>query len=124
MTRRVMILLLILLAACKGKNIADTEVTTVKRGTFLEELTEQGSVQAVNSISITAPVISYRYGSLKIARIVDDGEEVRLQKGRLDRQPVSGQQKMASRGNGQKLGHSLDNPQDERCKPVVHVACC
>ena len=77
MTRRVMILLLILLAACKGKNIADTEVTTVKRGTFLEELTEQGSVQAVNSISITAPVISYRYGSLKIARIVDDGEEVR-----------------------------------------------
>lgn len=42
----------------------------------MEELTEQGSVQAVNSISITAPVISYRYGSLKIARIVDDGEEV------------------------------------------------
>ncbi len=77
MTRRVIILILILLTACKGKNIADTEVTTVKRGTFLEELTEQGSVQAVNSISITAPVISYRYGSLKIARIVDDGEEVR-----------------------------------------------
>jgi multidrug efflux pump subunit AcrA (membrane-fusion protein) len=52
------------------------EVTPVKRGTFMEELTEQGSVQAVNSISITAPVISYRYGSLKLARIVEDGAEV------------------------------------------------
>lgn len=77
MTRRVIILLLILTVSCRGKNTGDTEVTTVKRGTFLEELTEQGSVQAVNSISITAPVISYRYGSLKLARIVEDGEEVR-----------------------------------------------
>jgi multidrug efflux pump subunit AcrA (membrane-fusion protein) len=77
MTRRVIILLLVLQVSCRGKDNADTEVTTVKRGTFLEELTEQGSVQAVNSISITAPVISYRYGSLKLARIVEDGEEVR-----------------------------------------------
>jgi multidrug efflux pump subunit AcrA (membrane-fusion protein) len=77
MTRRVIILLLVLQVSCRGKNTGDTEVTTVKRGTFLEELTEQGSVQAVNSISITAPVISYRYGSLKLARIVEDGEEVR-----------------------------------------------
>ena len=77
MTRRVIILLLVLQVSCRGKDNADSEVTTVKRGTFLEELTEQGSVQAVNSISITAPVISYRYGSLKLARIVEDGEEVR-----------------------------------------------
>lgn len=76
MTRRVIILLLIIQVSCRGKDTGDTEVTTVKRGTFLEELTEQGSVQAVNSISITAPVISYRYGSLKLARIVEDGEEV------------------------------------------------
>lgn len=42
----------------------------------MEELTEQGTLKAVNSISVSAPVISYRYGSLKIARIVEDGEEV------------------------------------------------
>jgi len=42
----------------------------------MEELTEQGTVEAVNSISVTAPSISYRYGALKVAKIVDDGEEV------------------------------------------------
>ena len=77
MTRRVLIILLIIQVSCRGKYDGDAEVSMVKRGTFLEELTEQGSVQAVNSISITAPVISYRYGSLKLARIVEDGEEVR-----------------------------------------------
>jgi len=76
MTRRVLFLLLIIQVSCRGKDTADVEVTPVKRGTFMEELTEQGSVQAVNSISITAPIISYRYGSLKIARIVEDGAEV------------------------------------------------
>lgn len=44
----------------------------------MEELTEQGSVQAVNSISVTAPTISYRYGSLKLARMVEDGAEVEM----------------------------------------------
>ena len=48
----------------------------VKKGTFMEEITEQGNVEAVNSISVSAPTISYRYGALKIAKIVEDGEEV------------------------------------------------
>lgn len=76
MTRRLLFLLLIIQVSCRGKEAADVEVTPVKRGTFMEELTEQGYVQAVNSISITAPVISYRYGSLKLARMVEDGAEV------------------------------------------------
>jgi len=76
MTRRVLFLLLIIQVSCRGKDATDVEVTPVKKGTFMEELTEQGSVQAVNSISITAPVISYRYGSLKLVRIVEDGAEV------------------------------------------------
>ncbi len=58
--------------------MSDTEVTPVKRGVFMEELTEQGTLKAVNSISVSAPVISSRYGSLKIAKIVDDGEEVKM----------------------------------------------
>lgn len=76
MFRKIIFLILIILSSCSGKEVSDVQVTTVKAGTFLEELTEQGTVEAVNSISVSAPVISYRYGSLKIAKIVDDGEEV------------------------------------------------
>jgi HlyD family secretion protein len=70
------LVLLIILASCKGKESADIQVTKVKRGTFREEITDQGTVEAVNSISVSAPTISYRYGALKIAKIVEDGEEV------------------------------------------------
>lgn len=76
MTKRILFLLLIIQLSCRGKDATDVELTPVKRGAFMEELTEQGTVQAVNSISITAPAISYRYGSLKLARIVEDGAEV------------------------------------------------
>ena len=74
-----LLLLLIVIVSCRGKDTINVQVTAVKRGTFMEELNEQGSLQAVNSISVTAPVISYRYGSLKLAKIVEDGSE--LQKG-------------------------------------------
>lgn len=76
MIRKIILLLFIILASCKGKEAPDIQVTMVKRGTFIEELTEQGTVEAVKSISVTAPAISYRYGALKIAKIVEDGEEV------------------------------------------------
>jgi HlyD family secretion protein len=78
MLKRFLIPFLILLASCGNKETTEVEVAKVKRGVFLEELTEQGTIEAVNSISISAPVISYRYGSgaLKIAKIVDDGKEV------------------------------------------------
>jgi multidrug resistance efflux pump len=66
----------IILASCKAKESSDIHVTNVKRGTFMEELTDQGTIQAVNSVSVSAPAISYRYGALKIAKIVDDGAEV------------------------------------------------
>jgi HlyD family secretion protein len=76
MTRRMILFLLIIMASCKGKEASDVQVTKVKRGTFMEEITDQGTVEAVNSITVSAPTISYRYGALKIAKIVEDGEEV------------------------------------------------
>jgi HlyD family secretion protein len=77
MIKKFLFLLQILLVSCSGKPTVEVETTSVKKGVFLEELTEQGSVQAVNSISITAPQISYRYtSSLKLAKIVNDGAEV------------------------------------------------
>lgn len=70
--------IILLLAGCKGKEVNQTQVTAVKLGTFSEELNEQGAVRSVNSVSINAPVISYRYssGGLKITKIVGDGKEV------------------------------------------------
>ncbi len=77
MTKSILFLVLIILISCKGKKTTDVQVIPVRRGIFMEELTEQGSVRAVNSISVTAPTISYRYGALKLARIVEDGAEVK-----------------------------------------------
>ena len=76
MIRKIIFMLFIILVSCKGKEVSDIQVTKVKRGTFVEELTEQGTLKAVKSISVSAPSISYRYGSLKIAKIVEDGEVV------------------------------------------------
>jgi HlyD family secretion protein len=76
MLKRIIPLIIVILVSCKGKESSDIQVTTVKKGTFTEELTDEGTVEAVNSISVSSPAISYRYGSLKIAKIVEDGEEV------------------------------------------------
>ncbi len=76
MSKNLILLLFLGLAACAGKTTQDVQTIAVKRGTFTEELTEEGTIRAVNSLSITAPAISYRYGSLKLTRVVEDGKEV------------------------------------------------
>lgn len=76
MIKKVIFLLTVILVSCNGKQTSDIQTATVKKGTFIEELTDQGTVEAVKSISVSAPTISYRYGALKIAKIVDDGKEV------------------------------------------------
>jgi HlyD family secretion protein len=76
MLRYFIIFFPLLLVSCNSKSGPDIQVATVKQGVFREELADQGTIEAVNSISVSAPPISYRYGSLKIARIVDDGAEV------------------------------------------------
>lgn len=78
MIKKIFVLILVVLTSCKAKDIAEVETTKVRKGVFLEEFTEQGTVQAINSISIIAPQISYRYtSSMKLARIVEDGAEVK-----------------------------------------------
>ncbi len=72
----ILILIFLVLTACGSKVAQDVQTTLVKKGTFLEELTEEGTVRAVNSINISAPNISYRYGGLKITSMVSDGKEV------------------------------------------------
>jgi HlyD family secretion protein len=70
------ILLLTSLNACNRSNNSGIPTTRVTRGTFTDELVEEGTIRAVNSISINCPRISYRYGILKIASLVEDGSEV------------------------------------------------
>jgi len=64
------------MTACNGQDAIKVPVSKVEKGVFIEELTEEGVVQAVNSILIITPRISYRYGMLKLASIVKDGTEV------------------------------------------------
>jgi len=78
--RQPVILLLALLSlttGCNNKTKQEVQTTLVKKGTFTEELVEEGTLRAVNSINVNAPRISYRFGGLKIASIVEDGTEVK-----------------------------------------------
>ncbi len=76
MNKYLVYLSLLVMAGCNSKQAPDVPTTLVKQGTFIEELTEQGTIRAVSSIAISSPSVSYRYGSLKISKIVEDGEEV------------------------------------------------
>ncbi len=74
--KKISLILFIGLAACNGSKVQEVQTILVQRGTFSEELTEEGTVSALYSIAVQAPTISYRYGSLKITSIADDGKEV------------------------------------------------
>ncbi|MBT7465006.1 MAG: hypothetical protein HN686_13535, partial [Bacteroidetes bacterium] len=67
---------LIILISCQSNNHFEIPLTQVKRGTFVEELTEEGTVHAVNNTAVATPRISYRFGSMKISSIIEDGKEV------------------------------------------------
>lgn len=77
MNKLSILLFFLIVFSCKNKEVREVQTTHVRSGTFTEELTEEGTLRAVNSISINAPSISYRYGGLKLTSIVEDGKEVR-----------------------------------------------
>jgi multidrug efflux pump subunit AcrA (membrane-fusion protein) len=71
-----LLLLLLLFYACGKKETGQIPLSPVVRGTFYIDMYEEGEIEATNSISISSPVISWRYGNLKIAQLVKDGKEV------------------------------------------------
>lgn len=71
------ILLLMPFSFCGKKASSDIPIGKVQKGTFYIDMYEEGEIEAVNSINISSPTISWRYGSLKITQIVKDGEEVK-----------------------------------------------
>lgn len=71
-------ILLALFSACKKKETQEVPLGKVTRGTFYIDLYEEGEIEAINSINIASPLISWRYGNLKITELVKDGQEVKV----------------------------------------------
>ena len=70
-------LLVVFLSACKDKNANQIPTSKVVKGLFYIDMFEEGELEAVNSINISSPSISWRFGSsMKISYIVKDGTEV------------------------------------------------
>lgn len=67
----------LLFAACKKKETQQIPVGKVAKGTLFLDLYEEGEIEAIKSINIVAPMISWRYGNLKITELVKDGQEVK-----------------------------------------------
>ncbi|HET9570048.1 MAG TPA: HlyD family efflux transporter periplasmic adaptor subunit [Bacteroidales bacterium] len=78
MMRKITMLLCIalLLFSCNKKETVEVPVSKAVKGTFYLDVIETGEIQAIKSINVTSPNISWRYGTLKITQIVKDGKEV------------------------------------------------
>ena len=70
------ILAFLMIMGCSRSKESSIPTYTLKKGTFYIDVHEEGEIQAINSVNISSPNISWRYGSLKITQIVKDGSEV------------------------------------------------
>ena len=69
-------LLTLLALACSAKMTRHVQSCKVQRGEFHIQVVESGEVQATRSLNISSPAMSWRFGLLKITKIVDDGADV------------------------------------------------
>lgn len=63
--------------ACSEKETQQVPSGKVVKGTFYIDMHEEGEIEATNSLNISSPFISWRYGNLKITEIAKDGLEVK-----------------------------------------------
>jgi multidrug efflux pump subunit AcrA (membrane-fusion protein) len=68
--------LLLFCIACGKKQTEEIPLGTATRGTFFIDMYEEGEIEAANSINIQSPILSWRYGNLKITELIKDGQEV------------------------------------------------
>jgi multidrug efflux pump subunit AcrA (membrane-fusion protein) len=71
-----LLILLAVLSACSKKETNRTPLGEAVQGVFFIDLYEEGEIEASNSLNISSPTISWRYGNLKITQLVKDGQEV------------------------------------------------
>ncbi|MDL2255176.1 efflux RND transporter periplasmic adaptor subunit [Parabacteroides sp. OttesenSCG-928-G06] len=67
---------MILFGACNKKETQQVPEGKVTKGTFYIDMYEEGEIEAIRSINISSPTISWRYGNLKLTQLVKDGQEV------------------------------------------------
>lgn len=78
MKKSVILSAIVLTLACSGeKEESKIPEAQVQEGTFQVDLYEEGQIEAFSSININAPNISWRFGNLKIAELVEDGTQVK-----------------------------------------------
>lgn len=71
------LMLILFFYACNKKEVSETPLGKVTRGTFFVDIYEEGEIEAIRSVNILSPTISWRYGNMKITQIVKDGQEVK-----------------------------------------------
>ena len=71
-----MLLFILAIGACSKKEAQQVPNEKVAKGTLYVDIFEEGEIEAVNSINVSSPVISWRYGNLKITQMAKDGTEV------------------------------------------------
>lgn len=67
---------LLILVSCQSNIMEKLQVFELKQGEFLIDVVETGELKATRSIGISAPAISWRFGELKITKLIDDGSVV------------------------------------------------
>lgn len=68
---------LFFIMACGNQSKEEIPIADVKRGVFYLDIHEEGEIKATRYANISSPNISWRYGSLKISQLVNDGSEVK-----------------------------------------------
>ena len=74
--KKIFLLIVLLMSGCGTKMKSTIETSFVKRGEFFVNVTETGEIQATQSLNISSPAMSWRFGQLKITKIVKDGMQV------------------------------------------------
>lgn len=74
--RKLIFISILLFICCSPKIKSSFQTYQVKNGEFHINVVEIGEVQATKSINISSPAMSWKFGSLKITKIIDDGTNV------------------------------------------------
>ena len=74
--RRLLLTYLLLFICCSPDIKRSVQTYRVKKSEFHINVVESGEVQAKKSINISSPAMSWRFGALKITKIIDDGTEI------------------------------------------------
>ncbi|MCE5252428.1 HlyD family efflux transporter periplasmic adaptor subunit [bacterium] len=74
--KKLLFISFLLFVCCSPKTKSSVQTYKAKKGEFHINVVETGEVQATRSINISSPAMSWRFGALKITKIIDDGTEV------------------------------------------------